>query len=221
MNENKLIKILAIIIFVIVVLNIFNVVFNKPSWQLDRFINVCEESNFPTWFSSMLLVIAAYFAYKCSITAKTKERGRGMLQLLSLGLLGMSCDEVAMIHENMGEFVNRHFFKIANLKSEWVILLGPIVLFIIIVFVIKMSKYLKDSAKAKKFLVMGAFIYIFGAFILEATLNVICQQEFQFKSLYKIEYILEEFLEMTGVVLIIKGLIEHFRFLSSQRLINE
>src|SRR3989338_1044170 len=112
MHEKRLIRILMIIIAGLILLNIINILLNKPSWQIDRFINVGEESNFPTWFSSMLLAIAGFFAYKCSLIIETQKKGKMIWQLLSIGLLGMSCDEVAMIHEHLGLFVNKHFFHL-------------------------------------------------------------------------------------------------------------
>ena len=138
-----------------------------------------------------------------------------MFQFLALGLLGMSCDEVAMIHEHLGIFVNKHFFKIENLKSEWVVLLGPIVFFVIVVFVIKSRKYLKDSNVAKKFLIIGAFIYIFGAFGIEASINFLSDNALT--KVAPIATILEEFCEIIGIVLVIKGLVEHSRFLEKNK----
>lgn len=212
-SANKhLVNSLFITVGFIIFLNIINALFNKPSWQMDRFINVDGEANFSAWFSGMILAIASFFAYQCSLAADKDKGGPMMFQLLALGLLGMSCDEVAMIHENMGLFVNKHFVKLEGLRSEWVALLAPVVLFIIIVFSVKMRKYLSSSNKAKKFLIIGAFIYIFGSTGLETLLNF-PKQEILEKFL-KVEFIVEEFCEMTGVILVIKGLIEHHRFLT-------
>lgn len=87
MDERILIKSLTIIIVTIILLNIINIVIDRPSWQIDRFVNVDIESNFTTWFSGLLLGIAAFFAYKCSLITKTNKKEQRMWQLLSLGLL--------------------------------------------------------------------------------------------------------------------------------------
>ena len=96
----------------IVLLNIVSALDLIPFWQIRRLIDVGEESNFTTWFSSIMLAIAAYFAYQCSVAAESKKDGKRMWQLLSLGLLGMSCDEVAMIHEHLGKVILFNLFTL-------------------------------------------------------------------------------------------------------------
>ncbi len=210
MNNTKLLKSLTIITSIIVMLNIIDELIGHPSWQIERLIGVGHEGNFPTWFSSMLLAIAAYFAYKCSVLAK---EGRRIWKLLGLGLLFMSCDETAQIHEHIGNTLHKYFFNnIEAIKhSSWVIILGPVVLLAVLIFSFKMKKYLKGSKQTAKFLLLGAFIYIFGAFILEATINLLNHENLEW--LWKIENILEESCEMFGVILIIKGLIKRTDYL--------
>lgn len=213
MNTGKLIKTLLIITSIIVILNIIDELIGHPSWQVERLIGVGYEGNFPTWFSSMLLAIAAYFSYKCSVLAKD---GKRVWKLLALGLIFMSCDEVAQIHEHFGSTLHKYFFN--NMEaikhSSWVVILGPAVLLIVLIFAFKMKKYLKGSKQAVKFLLLGAFVYIFGAFILETATNLLNHENLEW--LWRIENILEESCEMFGVILIIKGLMKHLKFLSGE-----
>ena len=172
--------------------------------------------NFPTWFSSMLLALAAFFSYQCSIAAKTPQRGQRMWQWAALGFLGMSCDEVAMIHESIGNTLNKYYFKSKAIEhSTWVIILGPIILVMLIVFIIKIKKYLRNSRKAKQLLMIGIFVYVGGSFFLEATINLLNHQNLQW--LWNLEIVLEEFFEMLGTVIIIKGLMEHRDFLLTDK----
>ena len=210
MSGRTLIRTLVLTATGLIVIHVANELLGWPSWYIEKWFELDRESNFPTWFSSFLLTIAAYFAYRCFLVQREGGNGRRLWLLFSFGLLGMSCDEVAMIHENLGNMVNKRFFNLQSIKhSEWVVLLGPLVLFIIFIFVRKLKNYLQGSTKAINFLTAGALIYIFGAFILESTINVIGNRGL----LYKIEFILEESFEMFGVILIIKGLIEHHKFL--------
>jgi hypothetical protein len=145
-DEHRLIKILVWITIILIGLNVISELLGNPSWQIERLIKLDYESNFSTWFSSLLLLIAAFFAYKCSLVTDIKQRGQRMWQLFSLGLLGMSCDEVAMIHENLGKMINKHFLKLDTTKHFcWVFTVGPLALLIIVVFAIKIKTYLKGS----------------------------------------------------------------------------
>lgn len=215
LRSDGLVKYLITITISVIFINIVSTLLNNPSWQIERMFDIRREANFSAWFSSMLLAIAAYYAYKCSTLIQTIKSGKRMWQLLSLGLLGMSCDEVAMIHEHLGELANKYFFKFDGIKhSSWVAIFGLPILLIIIVFILKFKQYLKDSNKAIKFLAIGASIYVFGAFFLESTLNFINYSKLAW--LGKVENILEESSEMFGMIIIIMGLIEHRKYLSTQ-----
>lgn len=160
-----MIRWLIIITAGIIFINIIGELIGNPSWQIQRLFNVGIESNLPTWFSSIILAIAACFAYKCSVLTKD---GRKTWRLLSLGLLFMSCDEVAMIHDNFGRVVNKYIFKLEGFQhSVWPIVLGPFILFVMLIFVIKLRKYLQGSRKAIKWLSVGLVTYIIGAFFIE------------------------------------------------------
>lgn len=159
----------------------------------------------------MLLAIAAFFAYACSHEYGNDKFGRKMWQILALGFLGMSCDEVAMIHENLGNTINKYFIHSSSINhSAWVVILGPFVLIGIIIFLVKMRRYFIGSP-AICWLLLGFCVYVGGAFILEATINLLNHENLEW--LFKTENILEEACEMFGVIFIIKGLSAHRKFL--------
>ena len=211
LGTRKLVKWLVITTIMIIVLNIINELLGRPSWNIDRFINVEHEANFPTWFSSILLAIAAFVAYHCSLAAKTRQAGQRLWQVMSLGLIAMSCDETAMIHEHVGAAINKYFLNKA--KFPWYVVLGPLVIFAVVFFAFKLKKYLRGSTKAMRFLAIGAGIYFFGAIVLEATAKFLHSHNLGL--LLKAEDLIEESFEMFGVVIIIKGLIEHYNWLNN------
>jgi hypothetical protein len=212
---NKMIRWLIIITAGIIFINITSELIGNPSWQIQRLFDVGRDSNIPTWFSSILLAIAAYFAYKCSTLTKV---GKKTWAFLSLGLLVMSCDEVAMMHENFGEIVNKYIFKLDGFhQTVWPIVLGPFILFIMLIFVIKLRKHLQGSRKAIKWLSVGLVTYIVGAFFLEVSINWLNHGSLEW--LWIIEYILEESCEMFGIIFIIQGLIKHIDYLEESAII--
>jgi len=213
-NENRLIKTLVLVTVILVGLNIISELLGNPSWQIERLIKLDYEVNLPTWFSSMVLAIAAYFAYKCSLAVKTIKAGKRMWQLLSLGLLGMSCDETAQIHEKLGNIINKYFFHQKRFSSAWVVFLGPFILTAMFIFAFKMKRYLKGSRRAVKYLLLGFFLYIAGAFLLDMTINFLSSENV--KRFYLIESISEETCEMFGTILFIKGLIIHYKLFNEQ-----
>lgn len=105
-EQNKLLLILFSTITGIIIANIVNIFLGEPSWQITRLIDVGLEQNFPTWFLSLLLAIAAFQAYSCSRHAQKNLKESFFWKILSAGLIAMSCDEVATIHDNLGSALN-------------------------------------------------------------------------------------------------------------------
>ncbi len=211
MNESKLIRSLFVIAAMLLLANIINLFTAKYCWNFDRLFSFRLESNFSTWFSSMLLAIASYFAYSCSVASKTYQNGKRMWQFLAVCLIFMSLDETAMIHESIGLLLRKYAFRPGSVNSAWVIVSGPIVLFTIIIFTFKLKKYLKFSKKVRDMLLTGALLYLSGAFVLEATINFMPHSEPRW--LWASEYIIEEACEILGVIFIIKGLMEQRKLL--------
>jgi len=212
MSEKFLTKTFFIIIAWLLLVNVLASVGLIPSWHIRRLINVGFEGNIPTWFSSILLAIAAYWAYKCSLVSNIniKERHKTVWKVLALLLILMSCDEIAQMHEHLGRVINKYFFNSIELASTWIVYLGiPIVLMLVIV-AIQVYSALEKPNIAGKFLVIGFILYITGAFLLEATINLFNHETLEW--LWRIENITEEIFEMTGVFLIVKGLYKYYKF---------
>lgn len=217
-EELRLLRALVVIAASIVLLNIINQIIGKPFWQINRLIYLGYEGNFTTWFSSLLLTIASFFAYRCSTFSQISRVDKRRWWLLSLGLLGMSCDETAQMHEHFGDFANKYFFKLQGLEHTSWIVICPFLLLIILFLVNYFKKCLIGSKKAQIFLGAGIVIFIAGACCLEATINFLNHQDLEW--LWKIEVVFEEGFEMLGVLLIIKGLIEHYHLLTHKTKFN-
>ena len=210
-------SVLILLISALITINIVNISYGEPFWQINRLFGLGKESNFSTWFSSIMLAIAAFLAYQCSAFISAKNGEKKAWFLFSIILLTMSCDETAMIHEHLGNRINKYVFKLGHLSSAWSILLGPIILIALIGFILKLNNYLKDSYRAKILLLFGVIFFITGAIVLDAITNFFDYNPS--KILWKIEILIEESFEMIGVLLIIMGLKEHFQHLtlSSER----
>jgi hypothetical protein len=207
------VKWLVAIAALIICVNILDQIFNQPSWQIHRLFDMDREANFSSWFSSLLWLIAAYSAYMCYRTAKSRGLSCWIWPIVSIALLYLSCDEGAQLHEYLGTFINKHFLHWHMPKMNWIIILAPAILAVTVFFIITLRKTLADSRKAALLMASGLALLILGSIALESTaINDLCKEGTR---LYGIEVILEESLEMFGAILILSGLIEHRRLLSS------
>jgi len=213
----KLIRILIQITVFLIAANVINELLSRPSWQITRFIAVGKESNFPTWFSSGLLMIAAYFTYNCSLLTNSNKDERHFWSIVSLGLLFLSCDETAMIHEYLGTTLSKYIFhdQLSGMFGNWTVALTPVVLLFLVYLYKKYKKIGNRLYPAAKLMISGLIIFLTGAVGFEVMVNLFNRQELVW--LYKTELIVEESLEMIGVIFIIAGAMRQYEYLSKER----
>ena len=206
-DTDVLVKVLFVIAAALVILNIINIAFDEPSWQLTRLIHLGRESNFSTWFSSAIWAIAAFLAYKCYKKSIINRLPDNIWIVLSSIFLFFSCDEVAMMHENFGDFFNRHYFKLHIGVTSWVIVLAPFIVPIMIFMFVSLWKHLAYSKHAICLILMGLGLFILGSMVLEQSTALAV-----FKNsviLRRAETIAEEAFEIFGSILVIKGLLAY------------
>ncbi len=121
-------------------------------------------------------------------------------------LAAMSCDEVAQIHERIGDWSHMlHLFPADWTRhARWVWIGGPIIL-VFYAFAINALRKPLSLAPGSFLLIAGGFGAIFlGGVVIESTINWLDHGERQ--RLWDAETIIEEGLELSGALLILYGL---------------
>lgn len=219
-NYRQLIRWLFRIAGILIICHLLNRVAGTPSWQLERLFELGLEANIPTWFSSVLWAIAAVAAFGCSQLVILKS-DKNLWSLIALGLLTLSIDEVAQIHENIFRIINLFFPKaiqqqiISNFRATaWPIIASPFLVAVIIWLVVTLRRLLKGSSQAGLLLSLGFFTVVFGGWGLEITTNFLNHGVLEW--VWSIENIFEESLEMIGAIVIISGLFAHQHVLADK-----
>lgn len=217
LEKSGLIKVLITVTAMLIVLNVINDIIGQPSHHITRLIDVDLESNITTWFSSLIWILAAYMAYKCYRLSTAVGLNNEIWILFCFLFLIISCDEVAMIHENLGRFLNIHFFKL-ELNTVIIIFL-PILAPFMIFFIFLIGKELKKSKIAARLILLGFSLFLIGSIGIEQRNNF----EFFIERplLIRIGSMFEEGLEMLGGIVIIMGLKAHRRFLLANLLLDK
>lgn len=174
----------------------------------DPFINefnVDGEENFPTLYSALTLLFSSILLAIIAYDRKIKiNRYASKWQLLSGIFLFISLDELTSLHENLVKPLRRYFNFSGFLHFGWVLPIGILVVILAISF-IKFLLHLPLKVRVL-FIVAGA-VYVFGALGMEIIggkyANVYGQENFT----YQIFTTLEEFLEMTGIIIFINALL--------------
>ena len=209
---------LLLIAGALVLLHLLSLFVGERSWQLERTFDVDLESNIPTWFSSGLFALAALAAYGCARASGASPQRKAWLVLAS-ALLFMSCDEVAMLHENLDGVLRRHVFGV-SLQSHfpftsWPVLVGPFLLVGLVWLAWNLRAGLRGSSRAARLLILGACIFFAGSAGLELTANLFVH-EASLQWWRAAEIVLEESLEMLGMITVLSGLLLHQQMLQQR-----
>jgi hypothetical protein len=209
MLNSKEIKFCSFGVILLTVLNALNLAFGQPFWPITQIIYLGSDTNFPAWYSSILLVFAGLLAYECSCIAKKyNTQGHYPFLLFALLLFTMSMDEIARMHEVVGEYLSNKSGAVESGSSSnapWVYVGGPIVIIVFALFVYRLKGFLLLVPKSLTYLIAGFACIIIGGVLLESATNYLNHDNLSW--LWDIEIVVEETLEMLGTIFIMMALV--------------
>jgi len=166
---------------------------------LQQLFNVDEEQNLPTWFSSAQLLLSAALAARFASAASGQRLlTRSAWVLLAFGMLFMSIDETAGLHE----IVNEHTRGRWTDYGTWVALAG-----LLCVSPVLASMRYGNAALC----VIAAAVFLAGAIGVERESAWFAEFNMLDTLDYRRHTWLEEGLEMTGVALLVFALLRERR----------
>lgn len=160
---------------------------------------VIYEGNVPSWFSALLLFIAASLA--ALITTQEK---RFHWAFLAFVLAYMSMDEAAELHEVFTRPLREGFQLSGYLYFGWILVGIPLALIvgaIFIPFLFKLPRFCQIS------FILAAAIYLTGAIVVESYSATIWAETDYPTLPYHAVSIVEELMEISGVILVIHTLL--------------
>jgi hypothetical protein len=201
-------KRLFFIAVVLMLLNLCGIYFKKVV-QVDNFVSnalvfffdASAEANVPTYFSSLILFIAAATLY---IIYRTTPKGDGKVLMIIFALL--SVDETASIHEQFGKIAKTFHFQSDYFYYSWII---PYLVFAVIAFFFFLKFLLKLPVKTRMLFIVSGIVYTGAATCFELFEGKIAKH-YGSNTLNELWLsAAEEFLEMTGVIIFIYALLKY------------
>jgi len=209
-HTKQIIKFLSFFAILLILANIimlmiyFNI--NDPDkFDFVQMVDLDQEANLPTLFSSAILLISAFLFYLLSKVPDEQKKGNARFWLgLGMVFTFLAFDESATIHETLGDLTEKFVDHSGYLYYPWVISYTVLVLilgFLYFRFFWKMEKKLFWSfmGAAALFLSGAVGFELLGA--KEASLHGADTVT------YCIYYTIEESLEMFGVIYLINILL--------------
>ncbi len=164
------------------------------------------EVNIPTFFEGFLFILLAISAWFCGVSDKYKGLAKKEWlpwMLLSILLFFISLDEFTQIHEQLTDPTRELFGVGGFLYFAWIIPYAVTLLLLAFYFV---PFILKLSRKTKLLIFIGTCIFVFGAIGLEMVGAVLYEAGASNHISYTIVSSLEEFFEVIGALIALKGL---------------
>ena len=206
-------KRLLIIAVILLLLNLCGI-YLKKVLQLDNFVSnalfyffdASSEANTPTYFSSLLLFIAAAILY---LIYKNEPKGSGKKTywlVLMIIFAWLSVDETASIHEQFGKIGKTFHLSSDYLYYSWII---PYIFFAVFAFFFFVRFLFKLPYPTRILFIISGSIYTGAAILFELFEGNIAKNYGHNTLTYLLLCAAEEFLEMTGVIIFIYALLKY------------
>jgi hypothetical protein len=176
------------------------------SMFLSRQFNLNEEANVPTFFSSLILLMAAGLLFFIYATVQKSAKNKSYWLILSLIFIFLCLDEATQIHDELNlTFQSRYSTLPGFLSLGWVI---PY-FFMVLVVGISFTRFLFSlPSRTRNLFFLSGIIYVFGALILELFEGKEYKHNGFSTSLFVFQTV-QEVLEMGGVILFIYALLDY------------
>lgn len=209
-------------IFVLIFLQVFIHVVALANWHLGGirnnftilfvdFFDLSGDSTIPTWFSSALLFLCAFFLF---LTYIIKVRHVDKYKYYWLGLASIfllfSVDEVATIHEKVGEKLSSQFLGETTglLYYGWIVFGSIFVGLLALIY----FRFFKRLPRKTTVMMVGALaIFFIGALGVEAFNGQYSEIHDSWSLGYALGTAVEESFEMVGTTLFLRAIIDYLQ----------
>jgi hypothetical protein len=180
-------------------------------YGLTRLLSLGQEANIPTFFSALLLLIAA--SLLTIISAAKRQSGAPFAKhwvILAAGFFYLALDESAQIHE----LLIRPMRDLLGRYSEGIFYFAWVVPGIGIVAILAFTffKFWRSLDRATMiYFAAGGLLYIGGTVGVEMVDGLVAAQYGKENLLYNMLIVVEEGVEMSGVIVFVAGLLHHLR----------
>lgn len=181
-------------------------------WYIAWYFDFNGEANFPAYFSTIILMLAALLNYLLYLHSKKEKNAESKYWLvLAFIFTFLSIDENVQFHEAIAKHLTPALPTDLNgfIIWSWVV---PYSIFVLAFAAYFFKFILNLPLKTKKMIILSGVIFVFGALGLEFF-------EGYFYKLYgldhiinKVLYCIEELFEMWGIILFIYALLDYITF---------
>ncbi len=180
---------------------------HEYGFGLIRLFDLDEEANIPTFFQVGQLFLVSLLAYGIAATKKV-EKNSQFLHWMGLSALFfyVAVDEGCSIHEILN-YPLRHFFGFSGFFYYGWLTVG---FFVSLFLAMAYARFVWSlPRKTKVGFVVSAFIFLFGAVVMEGVGGILETEGLRPSLIYGLVTDLEETLEMLGIFCFVRTLLDY------------
>ncbi|MCJ7702377.1 MAG: hypothetical protein MUO62_12405, partial [Anaerolineales bacterium] len=172
-------------------------------------VNINREANIPTFFSTLLLLLAALLLWVIGAQERNNKQPFGVhWTVLGVIFLILALDEASGLHERVEDLVKRLYAFSGLFHYAWVV---PAILFVFILGIIYLRFFLAQPRHIQGMLLVAATTFLMGALGAEMVNGWYRDTIGMTRAIETLLTTTEETLEMLGVILLIRMLMIYLR----------
>jgi hypothetical protein len=194
-----------------VALYLFNAALAHPYRRLTRLVDLDGEANLPTWYSSgQLLILGLLLGVFAVLMADRRETPSWPFLALAALCLVLSLDEIAQIHERLGNKSDvllpggSRKGSLVPLTGIWMFLLGPPFLLVVVLLWRVLAPVLQGRKRVARLYLVGFVVYTGSVLGIELLANFVSPGGLA----SEVQVVCEELGEMLGLTLLIWATVE-------------
>jgi len=191
------------------VLIAYFIIGDPDKFDFVKLVDFDYEANIPTLFSSMILILASgLFLVLASMSKPALPHNRKFWIGLAIVFLFLGVDEGAKIHEKIGDWFEQFVNAEGYIYYPWVL---PYVVVFLVLVAAYFKFYLRLPRPTQVGLFIAAVMFLFGAVALDMVGGNEADANGTSTIYYSVLYTIEEILEMTGVIVLIRTLLLYMK----------
>lgn len=176
----------------------------SPDWfdVVVRIININLEQSLPTWFATILLIIAALLAYVVASYKRSASYRKHWFGL-SLIFVYLSIDEAISLHEELTIPLREALDATGIFYFAWIIVGGVLVALVGLIY---LRFLFNQPAQVRNLFILAGVLFVGGAVGIESISAALYEQTGT-TAVYSTIGTVEELFEMLGVIVLIRALL--------------
>ena len=207
---------LAIVVLLTVLHSVIQAIFlstlNENLLELTEYFDLDIEKNIPSFYSAFALFLCSLIFFCISSLEKNQGRKRWYWLGLAAVFLFLSLDEALALHEGLGDYTEELIQSTGILEASGLLYFPWIIPYSILTGILGLLYFrfiLHLPRNTAVLLIFSAFIFLSGAVGFDMLGGREAELHGYYSNKYIVLYTIEEFLEMSGVVLLMYTLLAY------------